>query len=176
MNRIHIIGRKNHGKTTLITELIEEFTRRGFCVGSIKHTHHHHELDTPGKDSHRHRVAGAKVVGILSPMMSAVFVPRQNRDIDAVDKYAFFEQAMSDCDLILVEGDTYTLSPKLEVWRSECKTDPWSMEIDGVSAIVSDDDIIIPVERKERCRVDLLVDWMIDKFQIEKPLRQREGV
>lgn len=169
MNRIHIIGRKNHGKTTLIVELIEEFTGRGFRVGSIKHTHHRHELDTPGKDSHRHRVAGAKIVGILSPMMSAIFVPRQNQEVvEEVDKYSFFEEAMSDCDLILVEGDTYTSSPKLEVWRSECGSDPWSMEIQGISAIVSDDNISVPVERKSRNRIDLLADWMIDKFQIGK--------
>ena len=48
MNRIHIIGRKNHGKTTLIVELIEEFTRLGLSVGAIKHTSHSHELDVPG--------------------------------------------------------------------------------------------------------------------------------
>ena len=45
MKRLHIIGGKNHGKTTLVVELVEEFTRRGMTVGTIKHTHHQHELD-----------------------------------------------------------------------------------------------------------------------------------
>jgi molybdopterin-guanine dinucleotide biosynthesis protein MobB len=59
VKRLHIIGGKNHGKTMLVVELVQEFARRGIPVGTIKHTHHHHEVDVPGKDSHRHRLAGA---------------------------------------------------------------------------------------------------------------------
>jgi molybdopterin-guanine dinucleotide biosynthesis protein MobB len=73
MKRLHVIGGKNHGKTTLVVELVKEFSRRGISVGTIKHTHHQHELDVPGKDSYRHRMAGAAAVGILSPSMSALF-------------------------------------------------------------------------------------------------------
>ena len=62
MHRLHIIGGKNHGKTTLIVELVQELTKRNLRVGTIKHTHHRHELDVPGKDSYRHRLAGAEVV------------------------------------------------------------------------------------------------------------------
>ena len=57
MNRIHIVGRKNHGKTTLIVEVLAEFHRRGIRVGAIKHSAHRRELDPPGKDSYRHREA-----------------------------------------------------------------------------------------------------------------------
>ncbi len=71
MKRLHVIGGKNHGKTTLVVDLIAELTSRGFRVGSIKHTHHEHELDIPGKDSHRHRSAGACKAAILSRSMSA---------------------------------------------------------------------------------------------------------
>ena len=56
--RIHVVGRRNHGKTTLLVELVEELCRRGLRVGTLKHSSHTHELDTPGKDSHRHRLAG----------------------------------------------------------------------------------------------------------------------
>ena len=59
MKRVHVIGGKNHGKTTLIMDLIRELTARGLQVGTIKHTHHKHELDIPGKDSYRHRESGA---------------------------------------------------------------------------------------------------------------------
>ena len=62
MRRLHVLGRKNHGKTTLVAELVAELTRRGWRIGTIKHTHHHHELDTPGKDSWMHRQAGAREV------------------------------------------------------------------------------------------------------------------
>ena len=85
MNRIHIIGRKNHGKTQLVVELVEEFSLRGLRVGTIKHTHHDHELDTPGKDSHRHRSAGAAVVVIDS---AASLVPRAEVETDMGDRHA----------------------------------------------------------------------------------------
>ena len=51
--------KNDRGKTTLLIELVEELTRRGVRVGTIKHSSHSHELDTPGKDSFRHRQAGA---------------------------------------------------------------------------------------------------------------------
>ena len=76
MKRLHIVGRKNSGKTTLIVDLVQLLTKNGCRVGTIKHTHHHHELDTPGKDSHRHREAGAELVGVVSRSMTAVFRPR----------------------------------------------------------------------------------------------------
>ena len=78
MRRIHIIGRKNSGKTSLVVRLVEYYRTAGYRVGTIKHTHHHHELDTPGKDSFRHRQAGASAVGILAPTMNAVFWPQAN--------------------------------------------------------------------------------------------------
>ena len=62
--RLHIVGRRNAGKTTLVCELIAAIQDRGFRVATVKHTHHNHELDTPGKDSFRHRQAGAAAVGI----------------------------------------------------------------------------------------------------------------
>ena len=60
MKRLHIVGGKNHGKTTLIMELVKELNRRGQTVGTIKHTHHQHELDVPGKDSY-HQTTVVKV-------------------------------------------------------------------------------------------------------------------
>ena len=102
MKRIHIIGGKNHGKTTLIVELVQELSARGVRVGTIKHTHHEHELDLPGKDSYRHREAGAAVAGILSQSMNAVFWPPQTTDNSTSDsRYAVFEQIFADCDVVL---------------------------------------------------------------------------
>jgi molybdopterin-guanine dinucleotide biosynthesis protein MobB len=62
-----IVGRSGSGKTTLIERLIRAARERGLSVSTVKHTHHHAiELDTPGKDSHRHRVAGAAEVILAS--------------------------------------------------------------------------------------------------------------
>ncbi|HKU90075.1 MAG TPA: molybdopterin-guanine dinucleotide biosynthesis protein B [Steroidobacteraceae bacterium] len=67
MRVVAIVGHSGSGKTTLIEKLIPALRRRGLSVSTIKHTHHHHiELDTPGKDSHRHRTAGASEVIIAS--------------------------------------------------------------------------------------------------------------
>jgi molybdopterin-guanine dinucleotide biosynthesis protein MobB len=118
LKRIHIIGGKNHGKTTLIEELVRELTEQGMRIGTIKHTHHQHELDTPGKDSHRHREAGSAVVGICTRAMNAVFWPPESED-DAIGeadcdvrKYAMFAPVFEACDLVLVEGDSRTSATK----------------------------------------------------------------
>ena len=140
MKRIHIVGRKDHGKTTLVAELVREFSARGRCVGTIKHTHHQHELDTPGKDSHLHRIAGAKSVGILSPSMSAVFLPQCDRDGGKADRYAQILPLMTNCDFILVEGDSQTKAPKIEVWRAEMGTPALASEDPSILAIVSNDE------------------------------------
>ena len=119
MKRVHIVGRKNSGKTTLVVDLIREFTARGYRTGSIKHTHHSHELDTPGKDSHRHREAGSAAVGILAANMNAIFWPQDSR-CSVQDKYARFDAMMRDCDVVLVEGDSRARpAVKIEVYRSE---------------------------------------------------------
>ena len=62
MKVLHIVGRKKHGKTTLLEELIRELTARGLRVGTLKHCGHEHELDTPGTDSFRHGKSGAASV------------------------------------------------------------------------------------------------------------------
>jgi molybdopterin-guanine dinucleotide biosynthesis protein MobB len=136
--RIHIVGRKNSGKTTLVCELVRAFTARGLKVATVKHTHHRHELDTPGKDSHKHREAGAAAVGILSPHMTALFIPT-NREQIGESRYAQFDVQFSDCDLILVEGDMQATAPRIEVWRRTCSESPYAANDSGIAAVVSDD-------------------------------------
>ena len=100
MKRIHIIGSKNHGKTLLVTELVQELSSRGYRVGTIKHTHHQHELDSPGKDSHKHREAGAAVVGILTRSLNAIFwQPDAAKFATPDDRYEAFAESFADCQL-----------------------------------------------------------------------------
>ena len=135
MNCIHVVGRKNHGKTTLIVELLQEYRRQGVRVGSIKHSVHRHELDPPGKDSHRHREAGANPAAVISRNLVGVFVPRD----EATDAYASIAPLFADCALVLVEGDIHATAPKIEVWR-ECQgTSCLAAERDDILAMVSDD-------------------------------------
>ena len=141
MRRIHLIGRKNHGKTTLLVELVAQLAAQGLRVATIKHTHHAHELDTPGKDSHRHRLAGAQAVGVLAGDLGAIYWPRDaaGRADQGDAKYAPLEAMMSAMDVVLVEGDAATMAPKFEVWRAERGTPPLAVECEGVLAVVTDD-------------------------------------
>jgi molybdopterin-guanine dinucleotide biosynthesis protein B len=139
--RIHIVGCKNSGKTTLVCELVSELTRRGLRVGTVKHTHHRHELDTPGKDSWRHRDAGAAAVGILSPGMTALFVPTERsagRSTESAD-YALLDASMSECDLVLVEGDLQATAPRVEVWRAVTSDRPYAAADATIRLLISDD-------------------------------------
>lgn len=169
MNRFHIIGGKNHGKTTLVVDLVREFCSRGVGVGTIKHTHHQHELDTLGKDSQRHREAGAAVAGILSRSMNAIFWPSANKrdkmaaaDQDPDDRYAAFVPMFSHCDLVLVEGDTRTSAPKLEVWRALNETAPLAGSILNVQAIVTDDSIANALPILPRAKISMIADFILD--------------
>lgn len=162
MRRIHIIGRKNHGKTQLIVELVGEFNRRGLRVGTIKHTHHHHELDTPGKDSHRHSQAGAAAVGILSRSMSAVFWPTDKQQGREEDRYATFATLFADFDLVLVEGDTQTVAPKIEVWRHELGTEPIACHDHTILAVVTDSEPDCEAAIHRRSNVEGVASWILD--------------
>lgn len=139
--RIHIVGRKNSGKTTLVCELVRELASRGIRVATVKHTHHQHELDTPGKDSHKHREAGAAAVGILSPHMTALFIPI-DRDERRQQRYEEFEKLFANCDLILVEGDLQATAPRIEVWRGVVCEQPYAAIDPAILAVIADDVVV----------------------------------
>lgn len=141
MKRVHILGRKNHGKTTLVVELVSYLAEHGYRVGAIKHTHHEHQLDTPGKDSYRHREAGATVSAILSPGMNAVFwtpPPRPRGEPAAYDEFA---PHFASCDLVIVEGDTLASAPKVEVWRAAVGSQPLAADDETIAAVITDDEL-----------------------------------
>jgi molybdopterin-guanine dinucleotide biosynthesis adapter protein len=128
-------------------------------VGTIKHTHHLHELDTPGKDSHRQREAGATVVGIMSQGMNAVFLPAEHQPTH-IDRYAVMLPLFADCDLVLVEEDSQTNAPKIEVWRAELSIPPIALEDRGVLAIVTDDAPPCVCLMLKRSDIKKLADWI----------------
>ncbi|MEZ6122705.1 MAG: molybdopterin-guanine dinucleotide biosynthesis protein B [Planctomycetaceae bacterium] len=163
--RLHIVGRKNHGKTTLVCELVTELADRGLRVATVKHTHHHHELDTPGKDSHRHRQSGAIGVGILSAEMVATFVP-VTRSTDEATRYAPFATMFADCDLIVVEGDLHTSAVRMEVWRTGLETVPYAADDPAITAVISDDAVPANIRRLLRSDVPALADEIIRMFHL----------
>lgn len=161
MNRLHIIGRKNSGKTTLVVELIEHLTARGLKVGAIKHTHHRHELDVPGKDSFKHREAGAKAVGILSPGMTAVFCPTD--DDSGHKRYDLMAPMFADCDLVIVEGDSTSAATRVEVWRAENGQEaPYAAEDHTIAAVISDDAVSVDVSVLKRTPIKQLAEGLLE--------------
>ncbi len=109
-------GYSGSGKTTLIEQLIPRFVRKGLRVSLIKHAHHTFDVDQPGKDSYRHRHAGATEVLVTSSRRWVLM-----HELRGEPEPSFDEQIrhLSPCDLLLVEGFKFAPIPKLEVWRAE---------------------------------------------------------
>jgi molybdopterin molybdotransferase/molybdopterin-guanine dinucleotide biosynthesis protein B len=111
-----VTGWKNAGKTGLMERLVTEITNRGFSVSTVKHAHHSFEVDHPGKDSHRHRVAGAREVLLAS--RNRVALMHELRDEDEPTLETLLTR-LSPVDLVLIEGYKRDVHPKIEAHRAE---------------------------------------------------------
>ena len=131
---VSVVGKSNSGKTTLIEKMIGELVRRGYRVATIKHNRHGFEIDHEGKDSWRHKQAGARTTVIASPHRVAV-VEDTEKDFDIgelVDRY------IREADIVLSEGFKKNPFPKIEVNRREMKQDLLCSTEDNLFAIASD--------------------------------------
>jgi molybdopterin-guanine dinucleotide biosynthesis adapter protein len=108
-------GWSGSGKTTLIEQVISNLRARGVSVSLIKHAHHTFDVDQPGKDSHRHRVAGASEVLITSANRYALMHELRGDAELTIDEAV---ARLSPCDLVLIEGFKRAPIPKLEIWRA----------------------------------------------------------
>lgn len=114
MKIIGFAGYSGSGKTTLIEQLIPRFTQMGLRVSLIKHAHHSFEIDKPGKDSFRHRRAGASEVMLVSSGRWALVRELRDEAEPSLDEQL---SRMSPCDLMLVEGFKTSAIPKIEIHR-----------------------------------------------------------
>ncbi len=116
MKTFGFAGWSGSGKTTLIEKLIPLFAKRGLRVSLLKHAHHSFDVDHPGKDSYRHRQAGATEVLVTSSRRWVLM-----HELRGGKEPSFEEQVrhLSPCDLLIVEGFKYAPIAKLEVWRAE---------------------------------------------------------
>jgi len=129
-----VTGKKNSGKTTLIEKLIPEFIDLGLLVGTIKHHHGSITMDQPGKDTWRHKQAGAHTVVLSSPYGVGVIrdTPGEIPLSDLVNSY------FSDVDLVLAEGYKKESLPKIEIFRSTVHAEPLPDPGEDLIAIISD--------------------------------------
>ncbi|BCA54388.1 Molybdopterin-guanine dinucleotide biosynthesis protein B [Nitrospira sp. KM1] len=127
------VGKSNSGKTTFIERVIPELVRAGYKVATVKHAGHGFDLDTEGKDSWRHKQAGASAVVILSKGSMAMFadVSDQMKVEDVRDRFLD-----GSYDLIVAEGWKHEGYPKIVIAREQVGEIPISAE--GLLAVVSD--------------------------------------
>ena len=130
-----IAGFSGSGKTTLIEKLIPAIRARGLRVSVIKHAHHGFDLDRPGKDSWRHREAGASEVLMLSGQRWVLMHELRGA---AEPTLAAQLAILSPCDLVLIEGFTAAPVPKVEVFRPANGKPPLWPENPHVVAVATD--------------------------------------
>ena len=147
-------GYSGSGKTTLIEKLIPRFTARGLAVSLIKHTHHNFDVDQPGKDSWRHRQAGASEVLLTCDTRWVLMHERRGApEATLEDQLAL----LSPCDLVLVEGFKQTPISKLEIHRPAHGKPPIWPENPSVVAVATND------------ASQLLVDCLLPTLDLDDP-------
>ena len=141
-------GYSGSGKTTLIENVIPVLVERGLRVSLVKHAHHAFDVDQPGKDSYRHRKAGAREVMLTSAKRWVLM-----HEIGDAPEPELPEQLrrMSACDIVLVEGFKKQNMPKLEVHRTA----------HGVPFLYPDDPYVVGIATDER------VDTRLPQFALD---------
>jgi molybdopterin-guanine dinucleotide biosynthesis adapter protein len=157
---VSIVGKANAGKTTLLEKLIPALVKRGYRVATIKHNLHGFNIDHEGKDSWRHKKAGANTTIVFSPQQLALI-----QDVD--HDYTFDEirtKYIKNADIILTEGYKGNPFPKIEVYRAELKTEPLCKKDDNLLAFAADTKLNIGVPCFDINDSKSIVDLIENKF------------
>ncbi len=139
-----VTGWKNAGKTGLMERLVAEITGRGFSVSTIKHAHHDTDVDQPGRDSHRHRVAGARQVMLASPHRWALMSELRDAPEPPLDALL---ARLDPVDLVLIEGYKRAPHPKVEAFRAVNGKPALASQNGSIRALATDcpQDSAVPV-------------------------------
>lgn len=157
---VALIGRPDSGKTTLLEKLIPELNHRGYRIGTVKHHVHRFEMDREGKDTWRHKQAGARVVALSSPTGLGVI-----RDVDhdqaieeLIDRYYY------DVDLVIAEGYKATALPKIELFRKEAHDSPLENRDETWIAMISDSALATDLPCLDPADIAGIADFLVEKF------------
>ena len=166
MTRIFgLAGWSGSGKTTLVTRLIPALIRRGVSVSTVKHAHHEFDIDQPGKDSFRHREAGAREVLISSSARWALM--HEHRGAPE-PKLADVMRHMSPVDLVIVEGFKRESFPKLEVHRPALRKPMLYPDDPDIVALASDVALPgLPLPLLPLADADAIAAFIIEQCGIE---------
>ena len=135
MRLFGVVGWKNAGKTGLMERLVAEITARGFTVSTVKHAHHSFDVDHPGKDSYRHRAAGASEVLLASRQRVALMQELRGVEEPSLEDLL---ARLSPVDLVLVEGYKRDTHPKVEAHRAETGNPLIAPDDATIRAVASD--------------------------------------
>ncbi|MGC1413233.1 MAG: molybdopterin-guanine dinucleotide biosynthesis protein B [Acetobacteraceae bacterium] len=157
MRVLGIVGWSGSGKTTLLTKLIPLLRAHGLTVSTVKHTHHGFDMDRPGKDTYRHREAGAHEVLVAAGTRWALLHEVVGQEPELPQLLA----RMQPVDLVLVEGYKTHRFPKLEVHRMALGKPPIWPDQPDIVAIAADsplsaDRVVLPLNDP-----DAIVAWII---------------
>ena len=151
MRALGIVGWSGAGKTTLIEHVLPLLIARGLRVATIKHTHHAVDLDRPGKDSHRHRQAGAREVMLVGDARWALLHEGPTPPL------ASLLGRLEPVDLVLIEGFRGETVPKLEVFRPSLGRPPLWPDHPDIVAVATESAVDGPLDSGHRTRL-LLAD------------------
>jgi molybdopterin-guanine dinucleotide biosynthesis protein MobB len=165
MKIIGISGWSGNGKTTLLVKLIPALIARGYSVSSLKHAHHNFDVDKPGKDSYRHREAGAQEVMVASAARWALL--HENRDEDEATMEDLIRR-MTPVDILLVEGFKRESFPKIEVWRNSENGPALHLQDDSVIAVATNNaDLKTDLPILDLDNAATVADFIIETFMTE---------
>ncbi|MDD3327994.1 MAG: molybdopterin-guanine dinucleotide biosynthesis protein B [Zoogloea sp.] len=151
-------GWSGSGKTTLIEQVIPCITGRGLKVSVIKHTHHAFDVDKPGKDSWRHREAGASEILLISDQRWVLMHElRGDPEPDLSAQLAI----MSPCDLVLVEGFKSVQIPKIEIHRPAHGRPLLYPDNPAIVAVATDAQLNVPLPRLDLNAPATVADFIL---------------
>jgi len=155
-----VVGYKNAGKTGLMERLVTEITGRGFSVSTLKHAHHTFDVDHPGKDSYRHRHAGAHQVLLSSRARWALMTELRDRDELPLSDLL---KHLDPVDLILVEGYKRDDHPKIEAYRAETNHPVIAKDDPTIRAVASDCTLDVTQPRYELDDTKGIADFILSE-------------
>ncbi len=158
-----IAGYSGSGKTTLLEKVIPLLRQRGVSVSVIKHAHHNFDIDRPGKDSFRHREAGAQEVLIASGHRWALMHELRNEPEPSLEELC---ARLSPCDLVLIEGYKFSSIPKLEVNRAETGHPLLYPNDPQIIAVVTDRREPLPVTTLDIDAPQQVADHILNYFSL----------
>ena len=162
MHILGLTGWSGSGKTTLLAALIPRFIARGLSVSTIKHAHHGFDLDQPGKDSWRHRHAGAREVLVASNVRWALMHEVEGDEPGLPELL----QRLAPVDLVIVEGYKANPHPKIEVFRSALGKPPiWPGRPDIVAVACDDPPSSDPPRLLPLNDPQAIADWALGYLQ-----------